>query len=129
MVLNAREEVWKDIQGYEGLYKVSNKGRILSSQTDSKKSTVRKLGWNTKGYQTVNLSKNGKIKTLMVHRIVANAFIDNPLGKKQVNHIDGNKKNNCVENLEWCTNGENQTHAYRIGLKGTTKNGFQKLRM
>lgn len=69
------------------------------------------------GYTFVQLRKNNKTKCLSVHRLVAMAFINNPKNKPQVNHINGNKKDNNVENLEWCTQGENNAHAYRNGLK------------
>jgi len=71
---------------------------------------------NKKGYPIVYLRKNGKSHVLTVHRLVATAFIPNPDNKPQVNHIDGNKTNNYVDNLEWCTNSENMDHAIRMGL-------------
>lgn len=71
---------------------------------------------NNCGYVSVRLSKNGKIYTRFVHRLMAEAFIPNPLNKKYVNHIDGDKKNNSLKNLEWVTHSENIRHAYRLGL-------------
>ena len=71
---------------------------------------------NRSGYYCVNLSIRGKCKTFIVHRLIAKAFLPNPLNKDTINHKDGNKLNNCVENLEWCTQKENMQHAWRSGL-------------
>lgn len=105
-------EIWKDVVGYEGLYQTSNLGRIKNY-----KGKIMALFDDGHGYLHLSLYKNGYGKNFKVHRIVASAFIDNPELKKTVNHIDGNKKNNNVENLEWATYSENHKHAYRIGLK------------
>ena len=106
-------EVWKPIKGYESLYEVSNKGRIrnrcgkfLAHDTN-----------NIRKYHRVCLCRNYTRHICSVHRLVAAAFIPNPQNKPQINHIDGNKDNNCVENLEWCTNSENTKHAYFSNLK------------
>lgn len=106
-------EIWKDVIGYEGLYQVSNLGRVKSFKFKNE----RLLGGtiNHNGYRVVNLTKNGITKHKFVHRLVANAFIDNPQGKPFVNHIDSNPLNNMVSNLEWCTQSENVHHAM---LKG-----------
>ena len=119
-------ESWKPIKGYEGYYEVSNFGQVRSITriiTDSwcvrnfKGKTLKQTEHNGKQpYYYVTLSKNHISRKELVHRLVANAFIDNPLNKPQVNHIDGDVHNNCVNNLEWVTNAENTQHAYDTGL-------------
>lgn len=96
-------EEWKEIKGYEGLYLISNKGNVYSIR--SKRNLKIHMNWA--GYCRVGLNKNNKQVKYSVHRLVASAFIPNPLNKEQVNHIDENKANNKVENLEWVTNLEN----------------------
>lgn len=92
-------EEWKDIAGYEGLYKISNKGNVYSCISNK-----LMVGSVTKsGYRQVILKGNGKIKAISIHRAVAQAFIENPNNLPQVNHKDENKLNNCVDNLEWCS--------------------------
>lgn len=118
---------WKDIKGYEGLYQISNHGDVRSldrivkraKQGDFVKKGKRMKSYVTpKGYLRIQLSKEGKSSNFMVHRLVAEHFVDNPdpMNKTQVNHKDANKKNNYYKNLEWCDNGENQIHAYQTGL-------------
>jgi len=102
---------WKPVVGYEGLYEVSNKGEIKSVKTQK----LLKPRLST-GYAMVALWNNGVRKDLKIHRLVAIAFIGNPLNKPQVNHIDCIKLNNNVNNLEWVTNSENIKHAYKNGL-------------
>ena len=93
------EEIWKDIDGYDGIYKISNKGNVYSCISNK-----LMVGSITKsGYRQVILKGNGKIKAISIHRAVAQAFIENPNNLPQVNHKDENKLNNCVENLEWCS--------------------------
>ena len=119
-------EIWKDIEEFKGLYQVSNFGRVrsidrlITYRTGAKrltKGTILTIGQNKLGYQQVSLSKNDKMYSRRVHRLVANAFIKNTKNYKEVNHIDGNKKNNKVENLEWCNRSQNMQHAVRLGLK------------
>ena len=119
-------EIWKDIEEFKGLYQVSNLGRVrsidrlITYRTGTKrltKGTILTIGQNKLGYQQVSLSKNDKMYSRRVHRLVANAFIENTKNYKEVNHIDGNKKNNKVENLEWCNRSQNMQHAVRLGLK------------
>lgn len=112
------KEIWKDIEGYEGLYQVSNLGRVKSNL---RKGRILKPSTTHDGYYNLTLSKNGQLKTYRVHRLVCSAFISNPLNKSEVNHIDGNKKNNSIENLEWCTRSENAKHAHKTGLNSGKK--------
>lgn len=96
-----KKEIWKDILGYEGLYQVSNFGRVKSLKFGKEKILIP--GKNKKtGYLQVVLCKENILKTYLVHRLVAEAFIDNPDNLPQVNHKDENKLNNVVSNLEWC---------------------------
>ena len=99
-------EIWKDIEGYEGLYKISNHGEVWSER----KQGLLKKGKGTKGYYKVILTKNKKPKNFDIHRLVATHFIDNPFKKPCVNHLDENKTNNHYSNLEWCTYKENTNH-------------------
>jgi len=105
-------EVWEDIKRLNGKFKISNKGRIKNKKTNY----VLKQNINKYGYCRVRLSI-GKVKvTLMIHRAVAMAFIPNPNNKKTVNHINGVKTDNNIDNLEWCSQKENVRHAWDIGL-------------
>lgn len=127
------EEIWKDIKGYEGIYQVSNTGKIKSLDriiyqdkdglTYSRliKGKVLKYNYDKQGYLLVHLCINGIRKCFKVHRLVAEAFIENVEQKQYVNHIDGNKKNNVMNNLEWVTPSENNIHAYKIGLSKPTR--------
>lgn len=113
--------LFKSIVGYEGLYAVSNTGKIKSCErcyADGRHLNEKEIhgGYFSNGYQFVCLRKNGKNKNCLVHRLVAEAFIDNPNCYPVVNHIDGNKANNDVSNLEWCTQGQNLKHAVDTGL-------------
>ena len=105
------EEIWKDIKGYEGRYKISNLGNIYTYVRD-KNMTPKQC---RKGYLRINLrDSQGVRKSHAVHRLVAQAFIPNPENKPQVNHIDEDKTNNRVDNLEWVTNRENAIHGTKI---------------
>jgi hypothetical protein len=111
-------EIWKDIEGYEGLYQVSNYGNInsLDRYVNHRGGLKRQKGMPKKkqphkeGYWSIFLSKNGIAKSYLIHRLVAIAFIPNPENKLQVNHKDLNRANTHVDNLEWCTNQENAIH-------------------
>src|SRR5574344_126522 len=113
-------DIWRDIEGYEGIYQVSNLGRVKSEHKRNGVTILKNRVGNT-GYCTLSLYKNKKTKNFSVHRLVALAFIDNPTNKECVNHKDGNKLNNHVNNLEWTTNEENIKHAWASGLN---KSGF-----
>lgn len=128
-------EKWVPVAGYEGLYEVSNLGRVKALAkphgNNSLFSTrILKQTTSTTGRLMVGLWRDGVRKGVQVHRLVAIAFIKNPHGKPQINHIDGNPKNNRVDNLEWCTPSENSKHAYEVlghqswnkGKKGRQKN-------
>lgn len=125
-------EIWKDILGYEGLYQVSNLGRIkslarLKSRYNAPEQ-IRSQG-NKNGYKIIQLSKNDKKKTFKVHRLVALMFILNPDGKPHVNHINNIRYDNRVDNLEWVTNKENLEHAVKVGAFKTAKNKARAERM
>lgn len=109
------QEEYRVIEGYEGLYEISNLGNVKSF---SKHQEGKKLvSWdNGKGYKRVCLAKEGKKKNHYLHRLVAGHFIPNPLLKKEVNHIDGCKENNAVSNLNWVNSSENKIHAFDTGL-------------
>lgn len=118
-------EIWKDVVGYEGKYVISNQGNIESiirviknklgrvSIRKGKPITVR---LNSFGYYDTRVCKDGMKKSAFIHRLIAEAFIPNPDNKPLVNHINGIKTDNRVENLEWCTNSENMIHAVSLNL-------------
>ena len=117
------KEIWKDIKGYEGLYQVSNLGRVKSLERYKVNHNIKQLVEekilkpSLGRYKKVCLCKNSKYQTLYIHRLVADAFIPNTNNDPCVNHIDGNKYNNVVNNLEFCTISQNTKHAYDLGLK------------
>ena len=101
---------WVDIVGYEGIYKVSKDGQVMSVR----KNKTIKPWLNIYGYYSVRLHKDGNRRTAFVHRLIAQAFIPNPDNKSEVNHIDGNKLNNDISNLEWVSHRENIIHSVDI---------------
>lgn len=118
------EEVWKDIKGYEGLYQISNLGKIKSlgryyhsgmynKVKKYQKENIRKTEKLKNGYIKVTLCNNGKLKGYLVHRLVAEAFIPNPSNLLQINHKDENKENNNANNLEWCSSKYNMNYGNR----------------
>jgi hypothetical protein len=116
-------EVWKDIPGYEGKYQVSNLGNVksLNYKQSGKEGMLTQVG-TANGYCGVNLRDSRSHKHLVnVHRLVGAAFVPNPQNKPQINHINGNKRDNRAENLEWCTASENQYHSVGVGLRQTKK--------
>jgi len=121
------EENWKDIPGYEGYYQASTLGRVrsinrvtnaLSKHRNAIKrhyrGSIKKITLKWNGYQQVTLARDGVHKRLLVHRLIALALISNPYNKPEINHIDGNKGNNIVSNIEWVTSSENQIHANNV---------------
>lgn len=119
------QEEWKDIVGYEGIYRVSNQGKVLSLNYGPKgknhfinnSERVMRQTKSNCGYLQVMLYKDGKPKVKYVHRLVAEAFIEKVDGMNQVNHKDGDKTNNSVENLEWVSARQNTRHAINAGLR------------
>lgn len=132
-------EIWLDIKGYEGHYQVSSFGRVksLARVVECRKDVfVNKKekflsDWDCgKGYRKVKLSKDGIEKSIRVHRLVAKTFLSNPEAKSEVNHINGIKNDNRLENLDWCTSSENTIHALNNKLKISQKgseHGMSKL--
>lgn len=106
------KEEWTAVKGYEGLYEVSNFGNVKNSKTGKRLSLLN----SGNGYLKVHLCKCGKVNRYWVHRLVAEAFISNFNNLPVVDHKDGNKRNNSVENLEWCTQKENSIRAWKNGL-------------
>ena len=120
-----QNEIWRDISEFKGFYQISNMGRVRRIADYSNQNSHWKLKEprilnnrvSSTGYLRVVLSINGKHYDRYIHRLVANEFVDNPYGYKEVNHLDGDKTNNKADNLEWCTRSQNNSHAYKIGLK------------
>lgn len=116
------EEEWKDVEGYEGIYKVSSLGRVYSVPRTAPNNGqcggyCLKPQKYRNGYVFYHLTKNGKTKGALAHRLVAKAFIPNHDDLGEVNHIDGDKENNAASNLEWCTRSQNNAHAFSTGLR------------
>lgn len=141
-------ELWKDIPEFCGMYQISNKGRVkrlakeeryVRSDSDtqcirqSSEMIIKASPSATTGYNEVNLVNpvTGNTTYALVHRLVAYLFVDNPYPEEYdaVNHIDGNKNNNCADNLEWCTSKQNNQHALRIGLAHTPKKGIYRCKI
>lgn len=133
------EEQWRDIKGFEGFYEVSNLGRVktkprkilqhykYNSRIFIVKERILKQH-NLKGYYAVSLWVNNKMYNKQVHRLVALTFIDNPNNYPVVNHKDGNKLNNRIDNLEWCTYSHNTNEAYRLGLNNISEKHIEHMR-
>ena len=120
-------EIWKDIHGYEGLYQVSNTGKVKSLEKTQifpnggkfvRKEKILRTNKTHNGYLNVRLYKDKHVKGFGVHRLVAQEFIENKNNLPQVNHINCNKTDNRVENLEWCDASYNQLHAIKFGCRG-----------
>ena len=117
-----KEEIWKDIQGYEGKYMVSNYGRVKSlNYNNTGKEGIMKLTKDGNGYLQVQLHKDGKVKECRVNRLVAQAFLENPDNLPEVNHKDKIRTNNNVENLEWCTTQYNVEYSKAKAVIGINK--------
>jgi len=120
------QEIWKDVVGFEGLYRVSNLGNVkgmskswvcgMHGSIRIKPESILKLSIDSNGYNQVWMAKSGKGRHYLVHRLVAKAFLGNPENKKDVNHKNGKKIDNNLINLEWCTRSENVIHAFKNNL-------------
>ena len=133
------EEIWRDIPEFEGYYEISNLGRVKTKARNIKK--FLKYNYHnqpikeriikqrlTQGYPSVSLWKDRKLYNKTLHRLLAKAFIPNPNNYPVVNHIDGNKLNNSLDNLEWCTHQHNTNEAYRLGLNNISKKQIEQIR-
>ena len=121
------ESIWRPVEGYEGIYEVSSAGEVKSlprlkycghkgSPPQKVEGRILKVSEDRLGYSRVKLSKNGTSKLKYLHRIIASAFIENITEKTEVNHIDGDKSNNMLNNLEWVNRSENMKHNFSIGI-------------
>ena len=119
--------MWKEIDGFNGNYEVNEFGEIRSKFPKKPIKSLKPIS-KSHGYMKVNLQADGKIVQASVHRLVAQAFVQNPEGKTQVNHIDGNKHNNRADNLEWVTPSENILHSFKaLGKQSCNKDRKGKL--
>lgn len=125
-------EIWKDVVGYEGFYQVSNLGNVkrVGSFRGVNKAYLNnyylKPKDNGKGYYRIKLTVNNKSKRVMLHRIIAEAFISNPNNYPYINHINAIRKDNRLENLEWCTQSQNCLHSVKMGTWGSLKKNLKK---
>lgn len=129
--MQSTKEIWKDIEGFEGYYQVSNYGQVKSLDryiectngdihyTRHVPERILRQQLDCDGYYRINLIRSNHEKGFGVHRLVAQAFVPNPENKPTVNHIDGNKQNNHVSNLEWATYQEQNDHAVKLGLRSS----------
>ena len=125
------KEIWKDIKGYDGIYQISDRGRVKSvyrvtkyvtGRTRTEKERVLKQEVNLHGYCTLRLCKNSEYKRFFIHRLIANAFIPNPKNKSSINHINSIRDDNEIDNLEWVTHSENCIHGHKYGnMKNSSK--------
>lgn len=124
-VMESQIEIWKGVTGYPG-FMISNLGNVktitrIITGIDNKARRIKgkdiKQFKDSGGYMFINLTQQGKSKSTRIHRLVAIEFLPKVEGKKNVNHIDGNKLNNCITNLEWCNSSENNYHAFKTGLR------------
>lgn len=104
------QEIWKDMEGFEGFYRISNMGRVFSIKT----SKIRATSVNNSGYETIHLYKNACHKSATVHRLVALAFVPNHNNYSEINHLNENKLDNRADNLEWCSRRYNQVYSGNI---------------
>ena len=135
---NTQEEIWKDVKGHEGIYQISNLGKVKSltrilPNGSKRKGIVLKQCTGPSGYVVVCLSKDGKSKTKYIHRLVADAFVPNDESEKEVDHLDNNKLNNSSGNLEWVSRKENVRRSWDDGLmenqrKSAVKSGFARVK-
>jgi len=127
-------EIWKPVVGYEGYYEVSNLGNVkrVGSFRGVNKAYLNgyylKPKDNGMGYLRIKLTVKNKSKRVMLHRIIAEAFIPNPQNKPIINHLNGKRDDNRIENLEWCTKSENCLHAVKLGTWGALKKNKKKIK-
>jgi len=130
------EEIWRDVVDWEGYYQVSNLGRVksLSRKVNGRNNKpnviierIRKQRINAEGYYSLPLNRFGLVKTVRVHRLIAEAFLPNPENKTDVNHINSNRADNSLSNLEWATRSENVTHGYVSGNRTKARGKLNKL--